>query len=633
MKKKFKKITSISFLLLGITFISACSDKNANNNQVISYKEKEVNVCYMDTNNNHKTNIRFYDDTNDIPYIGIKQYYNILVKNTPLTKMGDLKITKNNDLYKVETPRGGIAYVDTLKDTFTSDNYVLFNSTNYYDMSNEGLFQLDGLPWIKVKKLSYNKEASLFDVDFTKYKIKLFGDDKDVYFPFNTVADLFLNDNLLNCSYNQKDIYVINKSENEDIKKFDNYKEPIFKNKFSKEYSEYNYMEICFAYDKLLGRPKRSSIEKNFNLEKGLDYALSNNELGKEIKNLFLSTEISDYLCATQFFNLLFSDGGHSNYIQLDSYGALLNEAERNEFTSGNIYRNMVEKMTSIANKNYPEIADYERPSRDHLLIRSAREKMLDLSFDESNLEKKLCGNDSYYRKDKTAIISIDNFTGDNENKTYWDDYYSGKNNEIPFGDGIGGAVGSIYNGIKKAKEDNVENIIIDLASNTGGSLDELAYLCAFLTNNKSFSYYNHLSGQIMTAEFDIDINLDRKIDEKDDINYVEDFNIAVLSSKNGFSCGGISPIYLHESGIFTMGEESGGGSCSIYYMYDCYGLPHVASSPHQIYTLNGASIDSIRNFSCDLLLNTPVINGVRNYEEFYDIDKLTNYIEEHYGN
>ena len=108
--------------------------------------------------------------------------------------------------------------------------------------------------------------------------------------------------------------------------------------------------------------------------------------------------------------------------------------------------------------------------------------------------------------------------------------------------------------------------------------------------------------------------------------------NIAVLSSKNGFSCGGISPIYLHDAKIFTMGDNSGGGSCSILYIYDVYGLKHVASSPVQMLTLAGASIDSVRETSCDLHLEKIDGDMANKYDNFYNMDKLEEYINEHYN-
>ena len=641
--KKTKRVLLVALAAISVFTFASCSKEAggstipstqntpSSSGEKINYTEKEVNVIYSNETMNHMTKLRFYEETNDIPYIGIKQYYNILVKNTPLASKGDLVVTKNNNIYKVQTPKGGIATIDINNDLFLCDDFVLFNSTNYFDMSDTGLFQFDGLPFVKVKNITYNKEPYPFKVDFTKYKINLFGDNNDVYFPFNTACDLFLNENLLNSAYNQKDIYVINSSNNESITAIDGYFTPIFEKALSKEYSEYNYMELCFLYDKMCGRPNRTAIERSFNLEKGLDYALSNSEIGKDIKKLFLSSDVADYFAATQLFYVLFGDGGHTSYRQYSDYLNSLDEEGIGIFSS-TVYPKIQAAIKNIKDKEYKELDNVEAQVADYSLVRSSREKMLGLTLSEANVSKTLIGNDSYYRKDKTAIIFVDNFMGEIGSFAKWKDYYNHTSDEIPFGDGIGGAVGAIYFGLMRAKEDNVENVIIDLSSNTGGSIDELSYLIAALTNQKYICDYNHFSGQICKAELEIDINLDRVIDEKDNESLVDGFNLAVISSRNGFSCGGISPIYLHEAGIFTMGDVSGGGSCSIYYIYDCYGLMHVASSTHQMVTLNGASIDAVRNFSCDYPIEIPVVDGKKNYDNLFDIDKLTEYITNHYN-
>ena len=623
-----KKIRMLELILLTATFITILSGCSSNQNK---YNEKEVNVYYINENNNQKTKLRFYDKTKDIPYIGIKNYYSILLKDTPLSTRSNLNISHAGNEYTVETPKGGVATINVDKDTFKTNNFILFNSTNYFNTSSDtGLLQLDGMPWIRVKNITYNKEASPFYVDFSKYKIDLFGDENDVYFPFNTVCDLFLNENLLNCSYNQKDIYVINGTYSEETNQFNNYVNPIFETELSDLYLEYNYMEYCFTYDKLLGRPGRSSVERNLNLNNGLDYALSNNELGKEIKKLLLSSNKDDYFLGTILMNDIFGDGGHSNFIQISDYISLLSPTEQQKYMLS-AYKNILEKRSQFISEGYKILIDSELTIKEQLLVRTARERMFGYNLDENNKMKTIVGTKSYFKKGDTAIICVDDFMGEVNNRYLWEDYYEGRIDNIPFDEKTGGAVGALYNGLIQAKKDNVENVIIDLSSNMGGSVDELMYLVAILTNKKQIKQYNNITGQLMTAEFEIDINLDRVFDEKDNYDMVGDLNLAVITSPNGFSCGGISPIYLHEANIFTMGDNSGGGSCSIYYLYDIYGLKHIASSPHQIFTLNGASIDAIRNHSCDKYIPIQVIDGVKYYDDYFAIDKLKEYIQEHY--
>ena len=106
----------------GESTVTSIEASASTSGEVINYTEKEVNVFYSNASKNHKTKLRFYSETNDIPYIGIKQYYNILVKNTPLASKGDLVVTKANNIYKVETPKGGVAKID-----INSDFHILYN--------------------------------------------------------------------------------------------------------------------------------------------------------------------------------------------------------------------------------------------------------------------------------------------------------------------------------------------------------------------------------------------------------------------------------------------------------------------------------------------------------------------------
>ena len=93
---------------------------------------------------------------------------------------------------------------------------------------------------------------------------------------------------------------------------------------------------------------------------------------------------------------------------------------------------------------------------------------------------------------------------------------------------------------------------------------------------------HNTMIDTYFDGEFEFDFNFDKKFDEKDDemLKLTEGKDITVLTTKSAFSCGGISPIYLHDNGLFTVGDECGGGSCSIYMQYDAFGGLNRASSP-----------------------------------------------------
>ena len=154
------------------------------------------------------------------------------------------------------------------------------------------------------------------------------------------------------------------------------------------------------------------------------------------------------------------------------------------------------------------------------------------------------------------------------------------------------------------------------------------------VTNSRKLYSKDRTTGQLITTTYKIDRNLDRVFDEKDDeFDLVGDKEIAVITSRNGFSCGGISPVYLHELGLYTLGENCGGGSCAIYYQHDAFGFKRIASCPVQICGKDGVDVDTLRLTSCDTFLDiTADENGVPDYTAFFDVENLNALIDARYA-
>ena len=620
-----KKINTILISSLLIITLASCS-----NNTPTNYSEKKVNAYYKNEDLTQEANLRFYEQTKDIPYIEINDYYNLLLKDTPLAGK-NLEINKNNNIYEIKTKRGGIAYYDASNNTFESPNFALFNNTDYFDLTTNGVTSFDGMPWIKVKEIKYDKSPSKFKIDFDDYNIKIFNDSNKIYFPVQTINDLFSNMNLLAMSYNLKDLYIVNGTNEEKISDFEYYHLPMLENEISSTYAEYNYNEICLNYDNLLGRPNRSSYSKYYDTSLKLNDALAKKDLGKRIIELIKSPIKKEYLAGTTLLGHILADGGHTNFLQanyISSLSSISNDAKTLLEDVLKVYRPETEK-------NYEELIKSDITVAMQSAVRVARAEKLGKQKTTSNL----VGEASYTLSEskKTAIISVDGFMDEMYQRSLWDAYYSGKRDKIPFGTEddkiLGGAVGNIYYGLNKANEDNVENIIIDLASNTGGSTDELMYLVYALTGCNYLKIYNYTTSNTSTVYFDIDVNLDKKFDDQDK-PLIGDKTLSIILSQNGFSCGGISPIYLHDLGAYSMGDISGGGSCAIYYNYDAYGLPYVNSCPYQIISPKGTQIDEARFTSCDLELGVIKDSSGNkiglDYKEFYDLNKLESYINNH---
>ena len=82
------------------------------------------------------------------------------------------------------------------------------------------------------------------------------------------------------------------------------------------------------------------------------------------------------------------------------------------------------------------------------------------------------------------------------------------------------------------------------------------------------------------------DLNLDDKIDSKDDVFRTElkkKFKFAVLTSRSSFSCGNAFPAICADEGVPIIGERSGGGACAVVLGCTADGFPYQFSNKLRI--------------------------------------------------
>ena len=610
--------------LISVVLLNSCG-------KTYKYDEKSINVYYTNEKNNTTCNIRYYEDS-VIPYISLESYVSLLYRGrTYPTGRDKFEVKKNSDIYTITAAGDYTAKFDIKNNTLESDDLWNFKSTSLTGYGDKATVAYDGMPFIRVKSVEYSSKPKKTVINFNDYNLKMYGDNKSIYVPLTFATDLFSNENILQGAYNMKDLYITNYTENEDLSSFGaSYYDPIFENPLTEEYANYVYNELCLDYDYFLGRPGRSSLEVYYDLSKGLDKALDSRPLGKIIKEYMKSTDLTKFLVASTILGYLRNDGGHSSYMPLETYfydsktGSYSVPSGRNEDS----YGKGLSLAREIFNNGYEELTNYDRQFYEHKNVRMARSEKLSKSVGA------LKGTETYTKVGDIAYIHIDGFMGEIALQNEWNDYYSGKRSDIPFSVDIGGAVGAINYGVRMASTDpEIKHVVIDLASNTGGSTDEILFMVGLLTGSNKFYTYNRVSDRYVTVSYEFDYNLDKVFDEKDlEMTHLLDSkDITVLTTKNGFSGGGISPVYLHEEGLFTIGEECGGGSCSIFIQYDAYGNTNRASCPSQTVTKNKVSIDTARKTVCDYKMEF-LNNGVYDYSNLYDTDTLRKLIVEHYS-
>lgn len=177
-----------------------------------------------------------------------------------------------------------------------------------------------------------------------------------------------------------------------------------------------------------------------------------------------------------------------------------------------------------------------------------------------------------------------------------------------------------------------VENIVVDMSTNGGGTLGVLDKIASLFAKTNGFETYtmNDKTGDINATKTYIDTNYDGKYDDTD--VYGNKFKFFLLTSPCSFSCGNALPFFCGLAKTATIiGQKSGGGECSttssqfgllrsfthssnthiMSYKTEIVGGKEVKT---QVFTEGGAEVSGFYEFG---------------YEHFYDFQYIANLIKE----
>ena len=337
----------------------------------------------------------------------------------------------------------------------------------------------------------------------------------------------------------------------------------------SRELAEFGYYELCFVLDNLYGlkEPHEITSFDQFFWQMGFD--------DEFIK---VSAAEADELLYKVIDNYL--DDLHSEFIAYSH----LTGAKEVDWTTGPSTRKLDDsvEMYGFARAKADEFyADTEEP----------------IVYEEF-------GN--------TAYLVFDHFLSSSASA-----YYTAIENkeDLPW-DTIGLV---IYAHNRIYREDSpIENVVIDLSNNLGGSVDAAIFLMGWILGDAPFSVKDTFTGALSTAYYRADVNLDRRFTSGD---VLDDKNIFVLISPVSFSCGNLVPAALKASDKVTLlGRTTGGGSCIVQPLSTAWGTFFQISGPQRMSFLkNGSFYDIDTGVAPDFTLIKP--------ERYYDREKLTEYI------
>lgn len=339
--------------------------------------------------------------------------------------------------------------------------------------------------------------------------------------------------------------------------------------------------------------------------EKGLDQALQDyGQAGQMTRELLKSENMYDYIAGTATLGWLLNDGGHT---YTDATVISMIDKESTFWT----------EMDQVKNTKLDEFYSYCPEYKDVLAV------MQDRYAFRQELQKKRTakmGKDvKYYKEGETAYCWFDSFMCDDSG---WRKFYRGEAPKPTVDDYPNDWLIALVDALEKAENDpEVKNFVLDISTNGGGSSDVVSFITSIFCNKADLPYENTLTGQRMKCTYDVDRNLDGKIDEKDaEVEY--HLNFALLVSPYSFSCGNLLPALLKDYGIPLIGKRSGGGSCAVLFNPSADGFGYRYSTHRSRLTnTKGQNIDE--GIEPDYELDA---------DDFYNIPKVTQLIESYYS-
>lgn len=550
--------------------------------------------------------LRFYEDLPSVAYISVADFQELMLPGTTI----EVSQTGEGE-YLLKGPYAE-ATVNIVNEQFSSDDYMAF--TNLMEQLQEGMGNVyyDGAPYIRYNRQELTPASATVTFDFKKYGIDLRGDDTAVYFPFSIISDLYSDLYYHVAGFNGEKVVVVTENQNEMIGMMEpeNSKKLLETESRNEDLAAFCYAELCFVIDHFYGMPGRSPLESGIRND-GLDKTLDTAENGVLIKQLLKSTNLKEYFIGMKGLQVLLQDGGHTD-IMVD-YN-LFKATEENEDAAFEKWMEENETIEFMYPELYSSLMEYleiYQNSKGNFIV----------------MARPFPSDETYYKSDDTAFLMLQSFGLTNDEA--WNEYYdNGCTGETPaIDEEFLGDLSVVLDGLKKADEDpEVKNLVIDLATNPGGSLDVVLAMTALIGGQSHFYGENILTGQRYKVYYDVDCNFDGVFDERDkDVKY--DLNIAVLTSDLSFSCGNLFPSLMKDMGFPIIGERSGGGGCAIQQFITSEGLQfQLSSSRARLTNDKWESIDS--GVEPDYVIDAPW----GDYDAFYDVAAISDFIYNFYN-
>lgn len=428
--------------------------------------------CYFFSPDAHtEVTLYFAGETNDIPYISMKEIPNILnqILLTVYQDTGyELEFDEIEDgIQGVGRENDSFTLVDFNKGLLWFSDYNDFFKRSYTPSAMDALnatgFNSEGEPQLFLRSEdSFRRSDRLIEVSLDNYGIDVYYTDGVGYLPLQTVSDLFLAPYNITIVFNGEMVGILVAG---NLGALSELYYSASTGERSPELAEFYYNELCLVFDMYYGLKEAHGNEKfdDFFKQTGLDEKLKSAD-PLEAENALYE------LWAGYLADLHSGPKTSSFYAGEDAEHIIENES-----------------FTLAESGNNTQ------------LYAEAREKY----FPD--------GVPGYQEIGNTAYITFDAFTLPAADA----DYYS-----QPAGEDAQDTIGLIQYAQSRIMRDGspVENVVIDLSNNGGGQADAAIYTIGWFLGDCKPNIYDTLSEGQATTVYQVDTNLDREFDEEDTV-------------------------------------------------------------------------------------------------------------------
>ena len=579
-----KKTTRLISMLLTLVMVFACvlpaqaafADTGEHTVEERSYK------TYLGKTSNYTLDqefpLYFVDGVDDLPYVDIAEWTELVT--FLVTELNDdpdyaLEASSDGDTVTLKRENGYTMEIDYENDKVVFTDYDAFmhgsDDTTLIDVVSVNNKDDSGNPLLikRDKQASFDRYGDELTIDLGAYGIHTVVANNRLYVPLQTMVDLMLLPYQVGFVFNGEALFLASDNifydygEGAYTEVFDLYYKPEPRDR-SDALAEYSYNELCMALDHFYGLKSSHDIDSFRQLfwQIGYDEVLSGPS-AKDADNA-LKSFIDYYL-----------DDLHSGF---NEYSWMSGMAD-------------VPVSNGIANRKLLQHQDNFSKARDK-------------AYPDGWLQYEEVGN--------TAYITFDHFTANYDGKAYYD----AKANGEELDDTIAQIIAAHAQITREGSP--IENVVLDMSCNTGGSVDAAVFVLGWFLGDAPFAIQNMGTGAMTNAIYRADVNLDGSFDEKDTVS---DKNLYCLISPVSFSCGNLVPAALMSSEMVTLiGRTSGGGSCVVQPMTTAYGsVFQISGASRMSFLKNGSFYDIDQGIEPD--------EHLTHLSTFYDRQKLTDII------